>query len=101
MENAIPNCLRLLWQAALRAASRACAKTGKRMAARMAMMAMTTSSSISVNPRRGRQRFIFIEKPLDRGRKRAYDGIVNRFTAACQRAARPSGGQAHAAEAHA
>src|SRR5688500_14891918 len=37
---------------AARAFSRACAKTGNRMAARMAMMAMTTSNSISVNARR-------------------------------------------------
>src|SRR5579862_6220248 len=33
-----------------RAFSRACANTGKRIAARMAMMAMTTSSSIRVKP---------------------------------------------------
>ena len=33
------------------AASRARAKTGKRIAARMAMIAMTTSSSINVNPK--------------------------------------------------
>src|SRR5437667_816871 len=38
-------------QAACRPFSRACAKTGKRIAARMAIMAMTTSSSIRVNPR--------------------------------------------------
>src|SRR6478672_6530734 len=35
-----------------RARSRAWAKTGKRMAARMAMIAITTSSSMSVNARR-------------------------------------------------
>src|SRR6266536_654103 len=35
-------------QAIARAFSRACANTGKRMAARIAMMAMTTSSSIRV-----------------------------------------------------
>jgi len=34
-----------------RAFSRAAEKTGKRIAARMAMMAMTTRSSIRVNPR--------------------------------------------------
>jgi hypothetical protein len=39
-------------QLALRAFSRAWAKTGKRIAARMAMMAITTNSSMSVNPRR-------------------------------------------------
>jgi hypothetical protein len=36
-------------QETARAFSRACAKTGKRMAARIAMMAITTSSSIRVN----------------------------------------------------
>src|SRR5207244_6230058 len=40
----------LLKQAVWRALARAWAKTGKRIAARMAMMAMTTSSSISVKP---------------------------------------------------
>src|SRR5881396_1258585 len=34
-----------------RAVARAWAKTGKRIAARMAIIAITTSSSISVNPR--------------------------------------------------
>jgi hypothetical protein len=37
-------------QDAPRAFSRAWAKTGKRIAARIAMMAITTKSSISVNP---------------------------------------------------
>jgi hypothetical protein len=41
----------LLWQFDWRAFSLARAKTGKRIAARIAMMAMTTSSSMSVNPR--------------------------------------------------
>jgi len=36
------SCLRLLWQLACRAFSRARAKTGKRMAARMAMMSLLT-----------------------------------------------------------
>src|SRR5712692_8564109 len=35
-----------------RAFSRACANTGNRIAARMAMIAMTTNNSISVKPRR-------------------------------------------------
>ena len=43
-------------QTVWRALSRACAKTGKRMAARIAMMAMTTSSSMSVKARRVRDR---------------------------------------------
>src|SRR6266568_2522598 len=42
---------RLLMQDAWRAFSRAWAKTGNRMAARMAIMAITTSSSIKVKPR--------------------------------------------------
>src|SRR5262245_12679206 len=40
----------LLRQEVLRAPSRARAKTGKRMAARIAIMAMTTRSSMSVKP---------------------------------------------------
>src|SRR5512141_3203969 len=46
-----PICFRLLMQAEALARSRALAKTGNRMAARMAMMAMTTSNSIRVKPR--------------------------------------------------
>jgi len=40
----------LLTQEMALAFSRACANTGKRIAARIAMIAMTTSSSISVKP---------------------------------------------------
>ncbi len=43
-------CFWLLRQLVCLAFSRAFAKTGKRMAARMAMIAITTNSSISVNP---------------------------------------------------
>ena len=43
-----PICFRLERQVACRAFSRACAKTGNRMAARIAMIAITTRSSISV-----------------------------------------------------
>ena len=43
-------CLMLLMVAAALAAAFACAKTGKRMAARIAMIAMTTKSSMSVKP---------------------------------------------------
>src|SRR3954454_12475475 len=46
------SCLVLDRQEAPRAFSRAWAKTGKRIAARIAMMAITTSNSIRVNPRR-------------------------------------------------
>src|SRR5438552_1929780 len=49
---AAPICLVLERQAAERAFSRAWAKTGNRIAARMAMIAITTRSSISVKPRR-------------------------------------------------
>src|SRR6266571_1352067 len=45
-----PICLALLKQVVARALSRAWAKTGKRIAARMAMIAMTTRSSIRVKP---------------------------------------------------
>src|SRR5207245_2826208 len=48
---AVPICFWLERQTACRAFSRAWAKTGKRIAARMAMIAITTSSSISVKPR--------------------------------------------------
>src|SRR5579872_5995042 len=43
-------CLRLLCEEAARADCLAWAKTGKRMAARIAIIAITTSSSISVKP---------------------------------------------------
>src|SRR5207302_384125 len=43
-------CLLLLRQLVWRADSRALAKTGKRMAARIAIIAITTSNSIRVNP---------------------------------------------------
>src|SRR5918911_4175453 len=43
-------CFMLLMQLAWRAFSRAWAKTGNRMAARMAMMAITTSNSMRVKP---------------------------------------------------
>src|SRR5437868_2719012 len=44
------HCFILERQEVCRAFSRAWAKTGKRIAARMAMIAITTRSSISVNP---------------------------------------------------
>src|SRR6478672_8269684 len=47
-----PICFKLLWQLARRAFSRALANTGNRIAARMAIMAMTTKSSIRVKPAR-------------------------------------------------
>src|SRR5438309_2048148 len=49
MRTAVPSCFRLEIQVILRAFSRARAKTGKRIAARMAIMAITTRSSMSVN----------------------------------------------------
>ena len=49
---AVANCLVLLKQLVWRAASRACAKTGNKMAARIAMMAITTKSSIRVKAER-------------------------------------------------
>ena len=48
--NTSPHCLRLFWQLARRAASRARASDGRRMAAKMEMMPITTSNSIKVNP---------------------------------------------------
>src|ERR1700677_3342513 len=49
-----PNCLRLFVHWARRAASRAAWTAGKSRAIRTAMIAITTSNSISVNPRRFR-----------------------------------------------
>src|SRR5690242_15920003 len=46
-------CRMLEMQAVCRAFSRAWAKTGKRIAARIAIIAMTTSNSIKVKPRCG------------------------------------------------
>lgn len=48
------SCFKLLRQFNARALSLALLKAGKSIAARMAMMAMTTSSSIKVNPEPGR-----------------------------------------------
>src|SRR5688572_24511193 len=61
--NAVPSWRVLERQLVARALSRAWAKTGKRMAARMAMIAITTSSSISVKPRRrwGNSRGFWVE----------------------------------------
>src|SRR5215471_2502829 len=50
---AVPNCLRLLLQDMRAAASRTFCTAGSSSPMRMAMMAMTTSSSIKVKPRRG------------------------------------------------
>jgi hypothetical protein len=47
-----PICFMLLWQLERRAFSRARAKTGNKMAARIAIMAITTSNSMSVKPQR-------------------------------------------------
>src|SRR5437588_10599425 len=47
-----PVCLRLDRHEVCRAFSLACAKTGKRIAARIAMIAITTSSSMRVKPLR-------------------------------------------------
>src|SRR5262245_48619965 len=62
---AVPICFWFERQAACRALLRACAKTGNKMAARIAMMAMTTSSSINVNAfaRRAREFRIRIAPP--------------------------------------
>src|SRR5438477_3705558 len=64
MNIALPSWFRLLVQVAWRACSRACAKTGKRMAARIAMMAITTSNSISVKPLDGWLRWVEYTKVL-------------------------------------
>src|SRR3954465_14711808 len=55
-------CLRLLVHWLRRAASRAAWTAGSRRAIRTAMMAMTTSSSINVNPRRRIMGIIPVER---------------------------------------
>src|SRR5438874_2020478 len=52
MWNAVPTCLTFERHDMPRAFARAWAKTGKRIAAKIAMIAITTSSSISVKPHR-------------------------------------------------
>src|SRR5437660_8720765 len=60
-----PICLKFDWHVDERARSRAWAKTGNKIAARMAIMAITTSSSISVKPERpGRRHRIATFLPL-------------------------------------
>src|SRR5262245_19869187 len=51
MWKAVPTCFTFERQEIARALARAWAKTGKRIAAKMAMIAMTTSNSMRVNPR--------------------------------------------------
>src|SRR6266568_6046362 len=69
---ALPHWRMLEIQVAIRALSRAWAKTGKRIAARMAIMAMTTSSSIRVKPGRRLRRmramtmFLLLKRSLAR-----------------------------------
>jgi hypothetical protein len=46
----MPHCLRLLAQLARRAASRARAKAGNKIAANIPIMAITTNNSMRVNP---------------------------------------------------
>src|SRR5260370_874092 len=66
----VVTCFMLLRQPVRRADSRARAKTGNKIAARIAMMAITTSSSISVNPRSRRASRMHVDlvahdRPLD------------------------------------
>src|SRR5437764_1407473 len=67
MANASPSCFSLLRHVVCRAFSRAWAKTGNRIAARMAMTAITTSSSMSVKPLRKRN--LISISPGDRTRE--------------------------------
>jgi hypothetical protein len=52
MMTPVPNCLAFERQEVARAFSRAWAKTGKRIAAKIAIIAITTRSSIRVNAER-------------------------------------------------
>src|SRR5262249_33826034 len=69
-----PICLRLLTHCERRAASRAAWTAGRSRAIRTAMMAITTSNSIRVKPRRlmGRPSLNLPERPRDRDR---YAGV--------------------------
>src|SRR5260370_25275041 len=83
-----PSWARLLVQEVWRAFSGACAKTGKRIAARMAIIAMTTRSSIKVKARqRGNNRRIIaspfqgsgtLPPAVRRGRRGAYGDVLAR-----------------------
>src|SRR5437764_15439979 len=69
--NARPSCLRLFWHLARAAASRTFCTAGRSKPMSTAMMAMTTSSSISVNAdRRGEDERTINLPILERG---AYD----------------------------
>src|SRR5262249_58510004 len=65
LAEANPNCLRLLTHWARRAASRAAWTAGRSRAMRTAMIAITTSSSISVKPSRRRQADVMTGAPKD------------------------------------
>jgi len=66
--------LALDWQLACRDFSRALAKTGNRIAAKMAMMAITTNSSISVKARVVREFIGASPYRRRRDRRRACNG---------------------------
>jgi hypothetical protein len=62
LHNTQTDLLQILAQEARRAFSRARAKTGNKIAARIAIIAMTTRSSMSVNPKLFRET-VFMQKP--------------------------------------
>src|SRR5437868_3542525 len=65
----MPICLRLFLHWARAAASRTCWTAGTSRPIRIAMIAITTSSSISVKPGRRRTKERFIEAPTDSATK--------------------------------
>src|SRR2546423_275580 len=85
---ALPNWLMLLTQTILRADSLACAKTGMSIDARIPIIAITTSSSMSVKARCARQRILFSlilrsfrNRPDDKRSGRSNAVTCNEFTA--------------------
>src|SRR4051812_8310210 len=65
-----PSCFRLLTHCERRAASRAACTAGNKRAIRTAMMAMTTSSSIRVKPRRFIRFLLRVQQGTNYGRGR-------------------------------
>src|SRR4051812_49845603 len=61
---AMPNCLRLFWQLIRAAASRTFCTAGRRRPIRMAMIAITTNSSISVKASRAGALTFRIDAPV-------------------------------------
>src|SRR5262245_7286823 len=80
----MPICLRLFWHLARAAASRTFWTAGSSRPMSTAMIAMTTSSSISVKPRRRRERTDTIGLPPERIRRNEFGTATPRAPALLQ-----------------